>query len=116
MLGMLASCVVTVAVALSSCGGSTPEPEPVAEPAPVVAQVGAAVTGSTPEGGNVYLIGERETVTFDVTGIDRLDLIMDAADPSEGGWVARCDHVGGEPIFDPAAVEEVAYVCEGIDF
>jgi len=78
--------------------------------------VGAAVVGCnvTPDGaiGNHYLLEEGVAFEGDLVHGDRLDIVMDP----DGDWIATCEDMGGEPIFDPEAIEAVAYVCEDVDF
>ena len=89
-----------------------------------IAFVGAALIGAIvscsplPDGtvevtvGNHYLLAEGVAFEGDLVHGDRLDIVMVADDD----WAATCDDMGGEPIFDPEARPEVAYVCEDVDF
>ena len=73
--------------------------------------VGSAVIGATPDGGNHHLLEEGVQFEGDLVGVDRLDILMNPEDDSEGGWVARCEHMGGrvpDPPVDP--------ICEDVDF
>ena len=78
--------------------------------------VGSAVVGCNVAAdgtiGSHHVIAEGVAFQGDLSHGDRLDIIMIGDDD----WVATCNDMGGEPIFDPAAAEEVAHVCEDVDF
>jgi hypothetical protein len=60
-------------------------------------------------GCKVVTIPEIYPYPFNVDAGDRLDVIMEPInDPTD-----RCDHMGGELIYDPSTN---IFTCEGVDF
>jgi hypothetical protein len=78
--------------------------------------IGSAVVGCNvaPDGaiGSHHVIAEGVAFEGDLVHGDRLDIIM----VGDADWVATCNDMGGEPIFDPAKPESIAFVCEDVDF
>ena len=58
-------------------------------------------------------VPEHYPWTFNAEHGDRVDIIMDPVDTPEGTILERCDHMGGELIYNPATL---IWTCEGVDF